>query len=168
MRLGILAAVVLTLAPGAALAFDGGAPADVLGAIKAAGATGEVHQTPDGPVIAGTIEGTAFAVDFDDCNPDKSSCKTLVYRTKWEHASPAPTLAQINGWNLGAKFCPAVLVAQDEPGISYSVQVTTGMTAQDSAARFETYRGCLHAFNAFGPNPEAFLKAAGIEAPKGS
>ena len=167
MRLGILAAAALALAPGAALAFDAGASADVLGAIKAAGGTGEVHQTAEGPVIAGEVDGTNFAVDFDDCNADKSSCRTVIYRTKWEKASPVPTLAQINGWNLGAKFCPAVLTAESAPGISYTIEVAPGMTAQDATARFETYRRCLRAFTAFGPNPDAFLKANQIEAPKG-
>jgi hypothetical protein len=166
MRSAFLAAAALTLAPAAALAFDAGSPADVLGVLKAAGATGEVHQTPEGPLIAGEIDGTAFALDFNDCNADKTSCRTLVYRTKWEKASPVPTLAQINGWNLGAKFCTAVLTPDAAPGISYSVVVEPGMTAPQATARFETYRGCLRAFNAFGPDPDAFLKANQIELPK--
>jgi hypothetical protein len=167
MRLGGLAVAALALAPGAALAFDAGAPADVLGMIKAAGATGEIHQTQEGPVIAGSVEGTAFALDFNDCNADKSSCRTLVYRTKWEKASPVPTLAQINGWNLGAKFCVAVLTPEGDPGISYTVVVEPGATAEVARTRFETYRNCLRAFSAFGPNPDAFLKGNGIELPKG-
>ena len=166
MRLGwVAAAAALSLAPGAAHAFDAGAPPDVLGAIKAAGATAEIHQTPQGPVIAGNVDDSAFVMEFSDCNPDKSSCRTTAYRTTWQ-VSPGPTLAQINGWNLGASFCPAVLTAQGHPAISYTSEVAPGMTAQDVTARFETYRGCLRAFNAFGPDPTAFLKSHQIELPK--
>ena len=155
----------LALAPGAAWAFDAGAPSDVAAVLKAAGASAEIHQTPQGPAIAGNVEESAFVVEFRDCNAEKSSCKTAVYRTTWQ-VSPGPTLAQINGWNLGSNFCPAVLTAEGHPGISYTSELTPGMTAQDVTARFQTYRGCLSAFNSFGPDPDAFLEAHEIKLPK--
>ncbi len=160
MRLG-LAAVALgaTLAAASgAWAFDARSPEDVLGVLKADGASPKMKKEADGrPYIVALKKGQTFVVRFHRCNDDKTSCQVVVYNLTFAH-DPA-NVDQINRWNVWSLLCPADREPPGHPHVRFSVLAAASDTRDTVVAEQNEWQACLTDFAEFAHDPEGFLKA---------
>ncbi|MEF2553013.1 YbjN domain-containing protein [Aurantimonas sp. A2-1-M11] len=101
-------------------------------------------EKEDNIFVRGRIDGTLYAVFFNDCNADRSECQSLQFYASWDGSEIDP--AAINGWNRDKRFAKAYLDAENEPVLEMDVNLRHGVTRGNLEDTFDWWRLSLKEF----------------------
>jgi hypothetical protein len=151
-------ALALTVTAGAAHAdaFDARRAPDIAALITSHGASGALKKGGDSKIyFEGQVGNVKFEAHFQSCNDARTLCKTVLLGGAW--TSKKITVDQINRWNRWTLYCPSYLDSDNSPNVWYSIAVSGNTADADLADDLGTWMDCLHDFDGFVDDPEAFL-----------
>jgi hypothetical protein len=157
------AALLMTAGMAQAQAFSGLKPADVVTALKAAGATGDLDTDTQGNLFfKGVQDDLNFSVEFRDCAAGNATCASAYYLASWEMEAPA--LSTLNLWNDVTYVCAAFEGADGSPYLKMGFLPKATDTRAGLVEDHDMWMQCVGEFKNLLADPAAF--EASISPPK--
>ena len=138
----IYSALLLSLSLAAPLAaaqtsalIDGSQPQTLLAAVQQFGNAQLVTDSDGDPRINAQTEDTRYTVFFYDCT-DGKQCQSVQFNASWKQQQPL-SAETLNRWNRDKRFGQAYLDADQDPVLSWDVNLTHGISTanwQDTVA----------------------------------
>lgn len=95
------------------------------------------------PQITGRIEGIKYRVYFWMCE-DNKNCKDIQFWAGWSGTDV--TMDDVNAWNAKMRFGKAYIDDEDDPILTYTVNLNGGVTYDNIEDSFDWWKVVLTTF----------------------